>query len=168
MLVCNSGKRYMSNEQEETLLIFLEDIPVYRAQYRRKGYVIECLGHDLPIGAITADTQKLVQLDDQTHNYHTPLASNTKGYARIWYTKDTGEGPKHGVALSPEWFKLIDGCKAHFPKKKAAKMSAQTATFFERMKAERRDQETERTQPTVAVPPAKEESDEDKDEGKTE
>ena len=159
MLVCNSGKVYLEPEQKEALLKFLEDVPPYKAEYQNKAVTILCLGHDLPIGAITPDTQIVEPLDDQTHNYHTPLATNNLGYARVWYTIDTGTGPKHGVALSPEWFKLIEGARVILAKKKPAKLSPQASAFFDRMKAEHKKQVTEKTKDTVVEPPEEEESD---------
>ena len=161
MLVCNSGKNYLEPEQKAALIKFLEDVPPYKAEYHHKECTIVCLGHDLPIGAITPDTQVIEELKDQTHNYHTPLATNNLGYARIWYTIDTGEGPKHGSALSPEWFKLIEGAKVKIVKKKPAKMTPQVSAFFDRMKAEYKGRETEKSKPTVTETP-----DETGDEGK--
>lgn len=167
MLPCNSGKVYLDEKQKEALIKFVEDVPPYKAEYHHKGCIIVCLGHDLPIGAITLDTQIIEQLDDQTHNYHTPLATNRLGYARVWYTIDAGDGPKHGSALSPEWFKLIEGAKVKIIKKKPAKMSPQVSAFFERMKAEHRDQVTEKTKPTVTETPDKtEDKGKDKDKKK--
>lgn len=162
MLPCNSGKVYLDEKQKEALIKFLEDVPPYKAEYSYKGRTIVCLGHDLPIGAITPDTQIIEQIDDQTHNYHTPLATNTLGYARVWYTIDTGTGPKHGSALSPEWFKLIDGAKVKIVKKKPAKMSPQVSAFFERMKAEHKDRETEKSKATVTETPKEEDKSPDK------
>ena len=152
MLQCNSGKIYFDEKQAAQLLKFLEDVPPYKAEYHHKGRIIVCLGYDLPIGAITPDTQIIEQLNDQTHDYHTPLATNSLGYARIWYTIDTGTGPKHGSAISPEWFKLIDGAKVKIVKKKPVKMSPQVSAFFERMKAEHKGRETEKSKATVAEP----------------
>ncbi len=162
MLPCNSGKVYLDEKQKEALIKFLEDVPPYKAEYHHKGCTIVCLGHDLPIGAITPDTQIIEQLADQTHDYHTPLATNNLGYAYIWYTIDTGTGPKHGSALSPEWFKLIEGAKVKIVKKKPPKMSPQAAAFYERMKSEYKDQETEKSKATVTEPAKDEDKDKDK------
>ena len=152
-MVCNSGKTYFEPEQKAELIRFIEDVPPYKGEYHQKGRTIVCLGHDLPIGAITPDTQFFEQLSDQTHNYHTPLATNGLRYARVWFTIDDGDGPKHGSALSPEWFKLIEGAKLKIDKKKPPKMSPQVSAFFERMKAEHKDRETEKSKPTVTETP---------------
>ena len=164
MLVCNSGKVYLEPEQKEALIKFIENAPPYKGEYHHKECTIVCLGYDLPIGAITPDTQIVEQLSDQTYNFHTPLATNNLGYARIWYTIDTGEGPKHGSALSPEWFKLIEGAKLKVLKKRPPKMSPQVSAFFDRMKAEHRDQETEKSKPTVVEPAKDEDETRDKSE----
>lgn len=152
MLPCNSGKVYLDEKQAVQLLKFLEDVPPYKAEYHHKKSTIVALGYSLPIGVITPETRIIEYLDDQTHNYHTPYATNNLGYALIWYTIDTGTGPKHGSALSPEWFKLIEGAKVKIVKKKPAKMTPQASAFFERMKAEHKGRETEKTKPTVTEP----------------
>ena len=153
MLVCNSGKTYLEPVEKEALLTFLEDVPGYKEEFKNKGVTVVCLGHDLPIGAIGPDTQVIEELADQTHNYHTPMATNKLRYARVWYTIDDGAGPKHGSALSPEWFKLIEGANRKLAKKKPAKLTPQASAFFERMKAEYKTQPTEKTKETVVEPP---------------
>lgn len=168
MLPCNSGKVYLDEKQKEALIKFLENLPGSEAEYKQKDYTIVAHGYDLPIGAITPDTQIIEHVGDQTYNYHTPLARNTLGYARVWYTIDTGTGPKHSAALSPEWFKLVEGAKVKIVKKKPAKMSPQVSAFFERMKAEHKDRETEKSKATVTETPKEEDkypdkSSEDKD-----
>ena len=166
MLQCNSGKVYLDEKQKEALIKFLEDVPPYKAEYHHEKRAIVCLGYDLPIGAITPDTQIIEQLDDQTYDYHTPLATNSLGYANVWFTIDTGTGPKHSSLLSPEWFKLIDGAKVKIVKKKPAKMTPQVSAFFERMKAEHKGRETEKSKATVTEPPKDDDKDKPKDKDK--
>ena len=162
MLPCNSGKVYLDEKQTEALIEFLENPPGSEAEYKQKNYTIVAHGYDLPLGAMTPKTQIIEYLDDQTYNYHTPLATNNLGYARVWYTIDTGTGPKHSSALSPEWFKLIEGAKIKLAKKAPVKMSPQVSAFFERMKAEHKSRETEKTKPTVTEPDKDEDKDKDK------